>query len=180
MRKLLPLVILGCLLLSPALWAGKFYVGVAAGEATLEAPAAGARFSADDTGYKAFAGYRMVRWLSLEGAYTDLGNLTGRQEDLSYEAEADMLTAHAVGVLPITPRARIFAKIGLASWACLSTTTDGELTEGRDASGIDLSYGFGLGYDLTQRFGLRLEWETYDFDNTENVKFLSLGAQFNF
>lgn len=180
MKKLLPLVILGCLLLSPAVWAGKFYVGVGAGQASLEAPAADARFSVDDTGYKVFAGYRMVRWLALEGAYTDLGNMSGRQEELSYDVAADLFSLHAVGVLPITPRARLFAKLGLVSWDSLSTTTDGDVTERRDANGMDLGYGFGLGYDLTRRFGLRLEWETYDFDNTENVKFISLGAQFNF
>ena len=170
MRKLLPVVILGYLLLSPAGWAGKFYVGVGAGEATLEAPTEGARFSVDDTGYKVFAGYSMLRWLALEGGYTDLGNMNGQQGDLDYEAEADLLSAYAVGVLPITPRARIFAKIGLVSWDTLSTTTDGETTDRRDANGMDLGYGFGL----------RLEWETCDFDNTENVKFISLGAQFNF
>jgi hypothetical protein len=166
--------------LSPAVLAGKFYVGVGAGEATLEAPAEDARISVDDTGYKLFAGYRLARWLALEGAYTDMGNLEGRQEELDYEAEADVLAVHAVGVLPITPRARVFAKIGLASWDTLSTVTDGETTDRRDANGMDLAYGFGLGYDLTRRFGLRLEWETYDFDNTEDVKFLSLGAQINF
>jgi hypothetical protein len=180
MKKLLPVVILGCLLLSPAALAGKFYIGVAAGEATLKAPAADGRFSVDDTAYKVFAGYRMARWLAIEGAYTDMGTLEGEQEGLLYEAQAEALAAHAVGVLPITPRARIFAKIGLASWDTASTTTDGEATDRRDASGMDLSYGFGLGYDLTRRFGLRLEWETYDFDNTEDVKVLSLGAQINF
>lgn len=180
MRRLLHVATLCCLLLSPAAWAGKFYVGAAAGEASLEAPAGDARFSVDDTGYKVFLGFRMARWLAIEGGYTDLGNLNGVQDAVSYEAQADLLTALAVGVLPITPRARLFAKIGLASWDTLSTTTDGDLTERRDANGIDLAYGFGLGYDLTRRLGLRLEWETYDFDNTEEVKFISFGAQLNF
>lgn len=180
MRKLLPAVILGCLLLSPAGWAGKFYVGVGAGRATLETRAGGTGFDLDDTGYRLFAGFRMASWLSIEGGYTDLGNLSGSHEEISYEAQSEMLAAHAVGVLPISPRARIFAKIGLASWDTRSTVTSGETTDRRDANGIDLSYGFGLGYDLTRRLGLRLDWETCDFDNTEEVRFLSLGAQLNF
>jgi len=180
MKRYLPVVILGTLLLSPAAWAGKLFVGAAAGEATLEVPAQAARFSVDDTGYKVFLGFRMARWLAIEGGYTDLGDLNGAREDFSYEAQADLLSAFAVGILPITPRARLFGKIGLASWDAASTTTEGDAIERRDASGIDLAYGFGLGYDLTRRFGVRLEWETYDFDNTEDVKFISLGAQFNF
>ena len=180
MKKLLPVFVLGCLLLSPAGQAGKFYVGIGAGEATLDARVGGTSFDVDDTGYRLFAGYRMANWLSIEGGYTDLGNLSGAHDGFSYEAQSDMLAAHAVGILPITPRARIFAKIGLASWDTASTVTDGEITDRRDASGIDLSYGFGLGYDLTRRVGLRLDWETCDFDNTEEVRFLSLGAQFHF
>jgi len=122
----------------------------------------------------------MARWLAVEGGYTDLGNLNGTFDGVAYEAQADLLSAFAVGILPITPRARLFAKMGLASWDTLSTTDDGDVIDRRDASGQDLAYGFGLGYDLTRRLGLRLEWETYDFDNTEDVKLVTFGAQFNF
>jgi len=180
MKRLLPIVILVLLLLSPAALAGKFYLGASAGEATLEYPTEDARFSVDDTGYKLFLGFRLARWLAIEGAYNDLGDLDTTRDEAYYEAEAEQLSAHAVGILPITPRARVFAKIGLTSWDAVSTLTEGEAIERRDASGVDLSYGFGLGYDLTRRVGLRFEWETCDFDNTENVKFLSLGAQINF
>ncbi len=49
-----------------------------------------------------------------------------------------------------------------------------------DDDGTDVSYGLGVGYRITNKFGLRIEWEKYEVGDVDELTFISLGASFGF
>jgi OOP family OmpA-OmpF porin len=180
MKKLVPLAILCCVLLAPAARAGKFYIGASYGETSLDVPSASASFKVDDNGYKGIAGFKLFRWLAIEGSYVDFGSFEETVEDVNLQAEASAITLSAVGILPITPRFELFAKAGATNWDSKSVfTEEGMEPVIGDESGTDYSYGFGLGWNFSQRLGLRGELEYFKFDS-EDVRYGSLGLIIRF
>lgn len=179
-KLLLVLLLVGCGLGSHAL-AGDIYFGASLGRATLEASNQGFRFDVDDTGYKAFVGYRFLKFLAVEGAYTDLGTFEDSVSGAAIDAEADVASVFAVGVVPVGRRINVFAKAGISRWdSSILVTPDFGTQNASDDDGFDTSLGLGLTVKITERIAIRGEWETYDFDNAEDVKFGSVGIHFDF
>jgi OOP family OmpA-OmpF porin len=172
--------LLACLVCSPAAQAGKIYFGASAGDASLEVAELDARFDVDDTGYKVFAGYRFLKFWALEAQYTDLGSFAADIAGTTIEADADLFGVAGLGILPVTPKVDFFVKIGYVRWDTSGMVSDAVDDVSLDDDGMDLSYGAGIAYRISRRTGLRLEYETFDFDNAEDVKFTSLGLQFKF
>jgi OOP family OmpA-OmpF porin len=181
MNRILGVVfLLACLICSPAAQAGKIYFGASAGDASLEVAELDARFDVDDTGYKVFAGYRFLKFWALEVQYTDLGSFAADVGGTTMNADADLYGIAALGILPLTPKVDIFVKVGYVRWDTSGMVSDGIDDVSLNDDGMDLSYGAGICYRISRRTGLRLEYETFDFENAEDVKFTSLGLQFKF
>lgn len=162
-----------------AVQAGSFVVGASAGQTTLEA-SAGARFDIDDTGYKAFFGYRFFRYVGVELAYTDFGKFEETVDSTSIEATATAPAVWVIGVLPVHQRLELFAKLGFGFWNTEVTLTENGTSQSGDENGSNLCYGVGLGVQFTELVGMRLEWEAYDFGDTQDARFGSIGLQFVF
>lgn len=138
------------------------------------------RFDADDAAWKAFAGWRFHRFIGVEAAYVDLGehrmvtsltNLLGPGTvDISRRIKGP--AAFVVASFPVHERLSLFAKAGvmrteLDATARLSGAVvfnPGDPSENiRKVSRREnvTAYGLGLGWDVTPRWGLRLEWDRF-------------------
>jgi OOP family OmpA-OmpF porin len=179
MKRRLPIAILGCLLLGPVAAAGDGYVGASLGQSSIDVSGQAASFQLDDIGWKAYGGYKLFRWFGLEGSYMDTGNLDETQNDVRVEANARVFSVSALGILPFTPRAELFAKVGAASWSAESSVTETGDPVKRETSGTDFTWGVGLAWNFAERWGLRLELEYFTFEN-EDSRFGSLGIRYTF
>lgn len=136
-----------------------------------------------DTGWKAFAGYRIMKYLAVEGAYTNLGEATANTivtspvaATVNTKIEAESWTLSAVGILPLNDQFSLFARLGLNAWNSDISSTG---TASDSADGTDVVYGLGASYNITKNLNLRGEWERYVFDDTD-VDLLSVGVAWMF
>ena len=179
-RTLLPLVLL-LPALAPAAHAGKFYVGAGVGSSSAELPGGTTQVDFDDTGYKGFVGYRVLRSLSAELGYTDFGSLDATMGTTRFDADLQIAALWAVGILALSPQVELYGRLGYTAWDASVTVDDGSNPpQTDDTDGNDLGWGVGLGYNITPRFCLELDWENYELENADGVSFTSLGVRFKF
>lgn len=174
-------IVTACVLLAGPAWAGGAHLGGGWGQATYEVDGGSARTDAEDSGYKLYAGYRVTRWFGVEAAYTDL--LDGHEAAMGYEFDLAVRygSVAAVGLLPVHPRLELWAKLEAARWSADVILDDGLSPPlDRSASGTDLGYGIGFDWFPLPRFGIRGEWERFDFGNVEKLDYLSFGVIFRF
>jgi OOP family OmpA-OmpF porin len=149
-------------------------------------------FDEDDVGFKVFGGYRFFPWLSVEGAYIDGGNPSIKEsqggETVKLGIDVQSLVAAAVFALPVGERFELFVKPGIAYWDAetslgfSSPTFSDSFRE--DDSGSAFFLGAGAGFDVTDNFGLRVEYEWFevapewDSDSDEFVDELDANAGF--
>ncbi len=170
-------VICTAFLLGSSAHAGKFQIGASVGEATLDAGVSGARVDMDDTGFRVSAAYRLFQFVAIEAGYTDLGEFDETVDGTRFMAKADLISAFAVGILPVSPRLELFGKVGAAMWDVSGSADDG--SKPVSDNGTDLAYGVGVSYKFIERLSIRVEWETNDTADNE-IKFISAGLQFHF
>jgi len=194
-----PIVVLASSLLIAAFPAGAadrgFYAGAGLGQMNTEVDdvlGLNYDFDEDDVGFKVFGGYRFFPWLSVEGAYLDGGNPSIREsrgdETLRLEMDVWSLVASALFTLPVGERFELFVKPGVAYWDAetslgFSSPTFSDSFRESD-SGSAFFLGAGAGFDVTDNFGLRLEYEWFevapewDSDREEFVDELDANAGF--
>ena len=136
MRKLWMLALASCLALPAG--AGDFLVGGAAGQATIEIDSAG--FDESDTGFKVFGGWRLLKFLGLEGGYVDFGGPTMSTGGVEANAEVTAWDAFAMGVVPFG-KLEVFGKAGLVMWDAEATVSTPGLRVTQSTDGTDLAAG---------------------------------------
>lgn len=133
----------------------------------------------DNTAYKLIAGIRPLDFLAVEANYIDLGDETRNFAIGSAHADAKAFAAFGMLFLPI-PIVDIYAKAGLARW---------KLDGSSNAAGVPLTsfnkkgteFAYGAGAQLTfGSLGARLEYETFDIDNTDGADLVTLGLTYTF
>lgn len=169
-----------------------FYIGGSVGQSALEAPTNDVElpelpteFDENDTAWKVFAGYK---WqlplfnLGVEGGYVNFGKPgTSFEVDstpVTLEAEPTGVNLWATGGVAVGP-VDLYAKLGYVFWDIEATISDGIDSESVSDDGSDIGYGVGGRLNLG-RFGIRLEYETYDVEDTDNLSMWSLGAEYRF
>ena len=119
----------------------------------------------DDTSFRFFGGYQINRNFSAEVGYGMLFDKGG--------VEISSLEISALGKFPLTNNFSIFGKLGFAS-----TTVE---FLGFDDDDTDLTYGFGVQYDVNRNFAVRGMWQQYKQDIlVDDVDVLSLGVIYRF
>ncbi len=147
------------------------YIGLGAGSADYDGNLFHVDVDDDDLGWKIFGGYRFNRFLGLEAAWLDLGEVSGR----NYKVETTGFSFQGVASLPMGPVFSAFAKLGAIAWK----QDNRVIGQNRDRSGTDVSWGFGGQLRLfDNRLGIRLEWERFESDLS--VDLISLGASYHF
>lgn len=116
----------------------------------------------DDTAFKLFGGYQFHRNIAAEVAYSMLAD--------QGSTEITALEAVVVGLFPIANQLSVFGKLGFANIEVDSGGSSNDDTE--------LTWGFGVQYDISQRLGVRAGWQRYETDN--EVDLMSIGVLYRF
>jgi hypothetical protein len=177
MRHRLPAIaaaaLLGLFLPSSA---AAFYVGASLSQTSAEFETALTSIDADDSGWKAFAGISILKFLGVEASYRDFGNPEESQGASSVEAEITGYDLSALGRLPLGKRFEVFAKAGYANLSTEASITDAGDTVESDEDDGETFFGAGLSWKFGRRLGLRAEYEEFDVDTSLSV--WSVGVTF--
>lgn len=153
-----------------------------------------------DTGWKLFGGYEFDKNWAVEGSYVDLGKVTSNTTVSSGPAgwtpqdfvdaaatvhpySVDGLSLTGKGTYPFGNGAAVFAKLGLFAWKadievhCIGCTP--AALQPDDESGVDWTVGAGASYELTDKIGIRAEWERFATDR-DDVDFFSASVLYRF
>lgn len=168
-------VVAFALLSSPALAQDKgLYLGLGAGmseykDACDDISGPGVSCDDSDTATKIFGGYQFNRNFAVEVGYTDLGKASASQAGVgSASVEASGFEILAVGIAPLNPQWSIYGKAGIFQSEVDLKVSPG-LGSNESESGTDLTYGFGVSWDMTKNFALRVEYQVYSDLGDENT-----------
>jgi OOP family OmpA-OmpF porin len=165
-----------------------FYVGGAIGNAQVELEDADSDidFKGDDTGYKLFAGWRIIDWVAVEAAYTHYGEPRDRVLGIEFESEFESFSLSALGMLPLN-QWDLFARAGVASWEGTIRAVDFPVSASED--NVDPLFGFGAQL-RTGNLAVRAEFDALllgfdddgddDADGDDWAQMLSLGVSYKF
>jgi OOP family OmpA-OmpF porin len=178
MKKLLlllvPVIALGT---QSALADDGLSVGASIGYASIKDNSSNFDFDAQDTGYKIFANYTFAKYLGIEGGYIDFGKPNDSFAGQNGVIDAEGWSLYGVGALPLGDTVELFGKAGVISWDA-DSIVDG-LSVGAD-DGNDLALGVGASWNVTERLGVRAEYDWFDIPNADNVWMASLGLVVRF
>ena len=157
---------------------GKAYVGASAGQGVTQVDAGlGESFDASDTSFKVLGGWRFMKFFAVEADYRDLGSQSDMVLGEQYVIDTSAIDLFAVGVVPLGSF-EVFGKAGYSMWDA-DMSIVGVPGSGSD-DGNDLAYGVGGAYKFGGKFAVRLEYEMFDIENTDDVTMASVGIDFRF
>jgi hypothetical protein len=144
------------------------------------------RLDDDDTAWKAFVGWRMNPFISLELAYIDFGGPSDRFDaagsDGDFTVELSGFAPYVIGTMPLGP-VELFGKIGYYFYDVdASVDLDDPTFPDFDSSSSenDLLYGIGVGMTFFERLSARLEYERIDSDLIDDADALWFSGAWRF
>ena len=171
---------------APAANAGGWYVGGSVGQTSADIdgsvnPGPGISVDDSDTGFKVLGGYNIMKFLAVEAAFVDVGQVSvdGTVQGIgsSVTAEADGFAVEALGIFPFANKFEVFAKAGLYLWDG-DVAISGLPSVGDD--GTDPTFGLGFGWNAFSRGQVRVEAERYTLDFVGDVDMYSVGFNYRF
>ena len=176
-----------------------WYGGVSLATTTVDTGISGttgtAALDEDDSGYKVMVGKKLGKNLSIEGFYADFGeaSLTGNNGDnFTLNNTTYVFTANNVSLKHASTGFGINAKLthefsrkfsiagrlGWLMWDTETTVSSASTASSTSNSGTDAFYGFGFKYNISKKYALVADYDTYVDDADFNMT--SLGVIFNF
>lgn len=137
--------------------------------------------SNSSTGYKAGLGYQFNPNFAIEGSYVDVGSFkysatTTNVGAINAEAKGSGLNFSALGIAPINDNFSVFGKVGYTSLTVKSSAAVAGISVNGSEDKNSASFGFGGIYKLTDKVGVRVEWEQLYSD----VNMFTVGLQAKF
>lgn len=128
----------------------------------------------DDKGFKLQAGYRFNENFAVEGGFVDLGKLHyhadatspmlavgGFHVDASASVHAFGVNVDALGILPVGAGFSLFAKAGVIAARTETRLSVGIADDNTNATDVKPTFGIGAEYAMTDKLGVRLEFERF-------------------
>lgn len=143
-----------------------WYIGIGIGQSKFKGSCEGVSgpgitCKETDTGGKILGGYQLSKNFALELGYADLGQTKATFSGFgSATIGAKGFEFTGIGMLPLNEQFSLLARAGLFNWKVDFKDGTG-LVGSANASGTDLTYGFGLKFDFTRDFAARGEWQRY-------------------
>ena len=125
--------------------------------------------------YKFYAGWRLAKFIGIEGGFRNLGKVSKEISGMDIEAKTNGWDIEGVGFLPIGPF-DIFGKAGAFFWNTEDKIDPDPTTYGK---GTSFMFGLGAGFRLG-RLGFRAEWEMLDVSKDSQLSMLTAGISFKF
>jgi len=155
-----------------------FYLGAGVTQAKVD-DILNTNLEIDNTSYKIIAGFRPLDFLAVEANYIDLGDDSVGVLGGNANVEAKAFAAFGMLFLPI-PIVDIYAKAGLARWELDGNVSGGNISLfQRDDQGTEFAYGAGAQLQFGS-LGARLEYESFDIDNTDGADLVTIGLTYTF
>ncbi len=151
-------------------------------------------FDDSDVAFSFFVGMQVTKYWSMELGYLDLGEYSLRVEGQAQDVDAFVDAVEEVHpesgrglfmagnyVRYVGKKTSLQGRLGLFNWR---GRYDGKVLdderEGRDRdSGIDVTFGLGVNYDLDESVRVGLLWERFGFDEYD-VDFVGVGIVYGF
>ena len=213
-RIVSPLLVCAGLGLAASANAEGWYVVVFGGEASsegldqdeLDASLVGVGFDLQssslddsDTGFGATLGYQVNENFAAELSYVDLGDVSYQasneqanpaNESVTLDTSAAGPVFSLLGILPVGERWDLYGRAGLALMDSEgeASATAGDVTDriSDSTNRSNMVLGAGVQYDVSDRFGIQLEWDRYfDVGSEEivgesDIDLFALGLRYNF
>ena len=155
-----------------------FYLGAGITESKLDN--IGGSVDLNDTRFKLIAGLRPLDWLGPELNYFDLGRDDTSTALGTTRVKSRALAAFAVGYLGLDPAPiDLFVKAGLARWRLEGDLGSALGNVNLAQDGNEFAYGAGVQARLGS-LALRLEYESFEVENTTGATLYSLGVSWTF
>ena len=139
---------------------GAFYVGASLGAAKArQACASASNCDPDETSYKAFAGYKVNKYLAAEAGFQYFGMFGRNSQGISTTA----FDALAVGSYPVWQDLSVYARAGLY-FASMKSKPNGE-------DNLGFTYSVGGEYALSRELAARVDWQRYNNAGGGNLGF---------
>ncbi len=180
-RTLNAIAVLAILIALPAAAADNgFYLGGSAGQSAVDTGKIGnIQANGNATAFKVFAGFRVLTFLGVEGAYSDFGNVTRDPNPTTHnEAKITGYQLQAVGFIPLGI-ADIFGKAGMTQWKSDFTSTANGVPTTSSKDGTDPVYGVGAQFRI-KSWAIRGEFEYFDVKNADKFYLYTIGASYTF
>jgi len=194
MRRLAALVVL--LAACPAAWSQDSrggYMGASIGQAyykhTCDGAPAGISCNNDDTAFRVFGGYQFKPSFGMELGFHVLGNIAaegGGPAAVKQTADIRAVDFVYVGSWSMSNRLALITKLGFYFGKLQVDANPAGISRGWESrSTNDITYGLGVGYELTDHADFRLEWQHFGHFGTGNapdldIHLISLGAVYRF
>ncbi len=117
----------------------------------------------DQGGYNVAVGKYINSNISIELGYADFGEDTQNIGGVDAEFEASAIQLSALGYLPVSEKAGLFARIGIEKVSAESTSGSVEI----ENDDTDLFYGVGGYYNVSDNIDVRVEFQRHEIDNNE-------------
>jgi len=117
----------------------------------------------DQGGYNVAIGKYINSNISIELGYADFGEETQDIGGVDAEFEATAIQLSALGHLPVSEKAGLFARIGIEKISVDSSDT----SVSADSDDTDLFYGVGGYYNVSENIDVRVEFQRHEIDNDE-------------
>ncbi|MFN2644284.1 MAG: outer membrane beta-barrel protein [Burkholderiales bacterium] len=149
-----------------------FYAGASVGSSNADRWCSGAAsVNCDDTSaaLKAFGGYQLDHTFAVEVGYVHLGTFKASAPGgATDEAKVRALEGSIVAAFPIAQRTSLFGRFG-GYYATVREDTN--FAGASSNNNTDLTFGFGVRYDVSAKFAIRAEWQRYLDVGGPNVAF---------
>ncbi|SNB58296.1 OmpA-like transmembrane domain-containing protein [Marinobacter sp. es.042] len=168
------------------------YAGISAGQAEVSDFCDDVIIECDDSALtgRIYAGGFFDKYLAFEGGYRFVDDTTIEDNTGSINVGYHMFDGSLLVFTPELGPVRLFAKLGAQFWRQdLSVSINGLGSASEEESGVSLRTGAGATIDITDSFGLRLEWDYLqdigdDSSGIQNLKsdvhVFSAGPEFRF
>jgi len=143
-----------------------FYVGATIGQSKVKDFCSGFAVPCEDTdtALRILGGYQFNKHFALELGYSQLGEASiNNGGGLFAKVEATAWELVAVGMLPVADRFSIYGKIGMyrADSDFSTNIVLPGLPQSFSESNNDLTFGFGLQFEISRNLALRAEYQRY-------------------